>query len=456
MSTKWTGSINLKGRSKYTALADELRNLIFSAELKPAQKLPPVRELAFQLSVTPGTVARAYKLLIEEGRFEAVVGRGTFVRANTRSTSTPKPSLLNLDTFFLPDCGQTDLIRQGFRNFADNSSDHDHLVYAHRTQSYKVRKAFARFVGDAPIGPFKEEDIVITHGGQHAIMACLQALNKKETPKVAIEELSYFGFQEAVELVNLETASIGRDSEGPRLDHFENIAKSGEVSLFLTSSEVHNPTTDTISRDRRVALAKIAERYEINVIDDHCHRLNVPEAELFRALLPEQGWIIATPAKSISAALRVGCVIAPRGRSSELSRAVLQATYGVSAAIKHVTQFVLSHPEYARIEDLVSKEIDVYLRTALNHLSDTTVKYKPSIPFFWVELPNTWRTTEFVQAAEKIGVLVDGADNFAVSGGRSPSAIRISVNAAFGLEVFENAIEKLAKLLRNPTEKIRA
>ena len=157
----------------------------------------------------------------------------------------------------------------------------------------------------------------------------------------------------------------------------------------------------------------------------------MPEAELFRALLPEQGWIIATPAKSISAALRVGCVIAPRGRSSELSRAVLQATYGVSAAIKHVTQFVLSHPEYPRIEDLVSKEIDVYLRTALNHLSDTTVKYKPSIPFFWVELPNTWR-------------------------GRSPSAIRISVNAAFGLEVFENAIEKLAKLLRNPPEKIRA
>jgi len=121
-----------------------------------------------------------------------------------------------------------------------------------------------------------------------------------------------------------------------------------------------------------------------------------------------------------------------------------------------VTQFVLSHPEYPRIEDLVSKEIDVYLRTALNHLSNTTVKYKPSIPFFWVELPKKWRTTAFVKEAEKIGVLVDGADNFAVSGGRSPSAIRISVNAAFGLEVFENAIEKLAKLLRNPPEKIRA
>ena len=102
MSTKWTDAINLKGRSKYTALADELRNLIFSAELKPAQKLPPVRELAFQLSVTPGTVARAYKLLIEEGRCEAIIGRGTFVRANTRSTSTPKPSLLNLDTFSFP------------------------------------------------------------------------------------------------------------------------------------------------------------------------------------------------------------------------------------------------------------------------------------------------------------------------------------------------------------------
>ena len=52
--------------------------------LAPGSKLPPVRELAYRISVTPGTVARAYSLLIDEGLLEAGVGRGTFVADQPR------------------------------------------------------------------------------------------------------------------------------------------------------------------------------------------------------------------------------------------------------------------------------------------------------------------------------------------------------------------------------------
>jgi len=34
-----------------------------------------------------------------------------------------------------------------------------------------------------------------------------------------------------------------------------------------------------------------------------------------------------------------------------------------------------------------------------------------------------------------------------------PNGIRLSVNAAHGLEVFERSVEKIAYLMRNPTEK---
>ena len=455
MSTNEIFSLQVRGRIKYLSLADELRKMIFAGRLVPSQKLPPVRELAFQLSVTPGTVARAYKLLVEEGRFEAVVGRGTFVRGGDNTIHSTQPDVLDLSTFVLPDCGQTGLIRQGFRNFADVAPDLDYLTYAHRSGSFKVRDAFCTFIGKAPIGPFDAEDMVITHGGQHAILSCLQALQKPNIRKVAVEEISYSGFQDAVDLVNLEVAKIGRDADGPRQDHFENVARSGLVNVFLTSSEIHNPTTETTTRERRLELARIADRYGINVIDDHCYRLNVPNAELFRAILPELGWVVMTPSKSISSALRVGCVVAPKNRSSEVSRAVLKTSCGVSAAIKHVTRYVLTHADCAGIERRISEKIDIYVQAALNHLGGATVKYKPSVPLMWVELPSGWRTTEFVQAAEKVGVVVDGADTFAVTGGQSPNAIRISVNAAFGLEVFNAAIEKLATLLRNPPEKIR-
>ncbi|MEO1918765.1 MAG: hypothetical protein ABGW81_03465 [Paracoccaceae bacterium] len=41
--------------------------------------------MAWQLKITPRTVARAYKLGIEEGLIEAQVGRGTYIR-------DPKPT----------------------------------------------------------------------------------------------------------------------------------------------------------------------------------------------------------------------------------------------------------------------------------------------------------------------------------------------------------------------------
>ena len=44
---------------KYRKLADMLQHQIELGQLKPGQKLPPVRDMAHQMQVTPGTVARA-------------------------------------------------------------------------------------------------------------------------------------------------------------------------------------------------------------------------------------------------------------------------------------------------------------------------------------------------------------------------------------------------------------
>jgi DNA-binding transcriptional regulator YhcF (GntR family) len=45
--------------AKYQKLADMLQRQITLGQLDPGQKLPPVREMAHQMQVTPGTVARA-------------------------------------------------------------------------------------------------------------------------------------------------------------------------------------------------------------------------------------------------------------------------------------------------------------------------------------------------------------------------------------------------------------
>ncbi len=62
---------------KYKAVVTMIRNGISNGALSAGEKLPPVRELAWKLGVTPGTVARAYTMLTESGTLQAEVGRGT-------------------------------------------------------------------------------------------------------------------------------------------------------------------------------------------------------------------------------------------------------------------------------------------------------------------------------------------------------------------------------------------
>lgn len=63
----------------YAQLRSQIIGAISAGSLVPGTKLPTVRALADQLSVAPGTVARAYKELEADGVIETRGRAGTFV-----------------------------------------------------------------------------------------------------------------------------------------------------------------------------------------------------------------------------------------------------------------------------------------------------------------------------------------------------------------------------------------
>ena len=64
----------------YRQIADHIRREIEAGRLDAGDRLPTIRALAQRLNVNRDTVALAYDELVAEGRLEATVGRGTFVR----------------------------------------------------------------------------------------------------------------------------------------------------------------------------------------------------------------------------------------------------------------------------------------------------------------------------------------------------------------------------------------
>lgn len=74
--------IKLDFRSKipiYVQIIDQIKHLIATGVLHPEDQLPTIRQLAVDLKVNFTTVARAYRILDEEGLISTQHGRGTYV-----------------------------------------------------------------------------------------------------------------------------------------------------------------------------------------------------------------------------------------------------------------------------------------------------------------------------------------------------------------------------------------
>lgn len=68
-------------------IVDQLRGLIASGQLAADDRLPSVRQLARDLSVAPGTVAKAYRALEADGFLTAKAGGSTRVGPAAATTN---------------------------------------------------------------------------------------------------------------------------------------------------------------------------------------------------------------------------------------------------------------------------------------------------------------------------------------------------------------------------------
>ena len=481
MDTIWSAPLKDVKGPKYELVAEKIRTRVASGVLQPGAKLPPVRELAYRLGITPGTVSRAYGMLTDEGILKGEVGRGTFVAEPhpddpicpdhadddpdarawqaleidviAHGTGMLEGHEVNLFSPHLPSVGQSRLIRELLAKVAEDPPS-GLMHYPSRAGSLPAREAVVRWLKDAPTGPVSASELVLTNGGQNAISLVLQALLRGRRPAVLVEELAYPGFRRAAELLRAEVIPVAMDAHGLIPEAVEAAARGCDAQVLCTSPEIHNPTLICTPLERRKALAEVARRLDLQILEDDCYRMIRAATPAYRMLAPERSWYVSSISKSITPALRVGFAIAPEGSASGLRRAAEHGFFGLATPLTDLTAMLLDHPKIDALTEDVARVVGRYVQSAVNILGRYDLKWREDAAFLWLELPKGWRAGAFCRAAEAQGVQLRSAEDFAPRSVNTPHAVRFAVNAGIPLTRFEDALRRLADLLDNPPERI--
>ncbi|WP_018302048.1 PLP-dependent aminotransferase family protein [Wenxinia marina] len=443
---------------KTQGLKVSIRGAIASGRIGVGARLPPVREVAWRLGITPGTVAKAYKDLVDDGVLEAVVGRGTFVATEAAPVAPPvhagflerlPEGMVNLRSAEVADVGQADAFREAMRALPP-AGPGDYVGYPLTGFDITLRRHIADWFAAPAHGEIAAEDVVLTQGGQHALVILMQTLLHGPRPVVLTEELAYPGIRHAAALVRADIAGVPMDDEGLLPDALDRAATETGAQLLCTSAEAHNPTTVRTSDERRARIVAVARAHGMQIVDDNCFCPAGAAAPGYRTLAPERSWLAVSLSKNLSPDIRVGAIVAPPGGSAAVRQVAQQQFFGLARPLVEVVTAIMESGRAAGLRDAIQAASGRRVAMAREALAGWDAAIRDDVPFVWLRMPRGWRASSFLRAAEAAGIRLKAADEFALIDGRAPNAVRLTLTSEQDDGRFRAALDRLAGLLAQP------
>jgi DNA-binding transcriptional MocR family regulator len=405
-------------------LAERIEDAIADGTLLPGAKLPPQRDLAYDIGVTIGTVGRAYALVRERGLVSGEVGRGTFVLGREPSpgiapVAVPatlagirSPAIsgkLRMDSTSAPAVGQDEAI-QKLTGHIIRSYPNEVVDYT-RVWPASWQEAGSRWLkcGDWTPAP---ETIVSTNGAHAAIMAVI-ASTTAPGDKVAFEQLTYSPISRSANLIGRRTILIDGDDQGVDPEDFERLCAQQHPKVAFLMPSLKNPTLAIMSSERRRAVVEVARKYNVWLIEDALYgELLTDQPAPIAALAPERTFHVGGLSKTVSAGIRSGWVSCPANFQSRVRTAHKMMTGGIPFLLAELAAELVLSGEADLIRAQVRRELEGREALARSSFAGLDFISHRVAPFLWMKLPEPWLSSTFKNAAAAEGVLIDDEDEY--------------------------------------------
>ncbi|MDF2835132.1 MAG: transcriptional regulator, GntR family with aminotransferase domain [Paenibacillus sp.] len=253
---------------KYMSILSDMENRIREGRYAPGQRLPSVRDAAEEYGCSVSTIVRAYAELEKRHDIYSIPQSGYYVVERPGARRDDGDGKIIDFATVLPDLDAFPYIDfQHCLNKAIDIYKHDLFTYGDPKGLASLRQTLvSHLAGDQVFA--KAEQIVVTSGAHKAMEVLARMPFPNGKAAVLVEQPSYDIYLRFLETEGIPVFGIARTVDGIDLAELERLFASGRFKFFYTMPRYHNPLGTSYNAETRSAIARLAEKYDVFVVED--------------------------------------------------------------------------------------------------------------------------------------------------------------------------------------------
>lgn len=301
---------------------------------------------------------------------------------------------------------------------------------------------------------YTADNVMVTNGSQQALdILCRVFCNKGDT--VIVEQPSYLGAITAFDLTGVNYIEIPGDGKGMIISELEKALATHDVKLIYIVTDFQNPTGITWTAERREALMRVVDKYEVPIIEDNPYGELRYEGEYLPSLtaFDTKGLVcsLGTFSKTFAPGMRLGWIAAQPKVIEKCDLLKQNMDLSTPPFVQYVAQAWLENFDFdghvQKIKDLYRQRRDIMLKLMDEQFPKEVTYTRPEGGLFiWVTLPEYINARElFKQCVAKKVAFVPGELFFASPGHANYFRLNYSYNDE---AVIREGIGRIADVLK--------